>query len=176
MLAIAPAPRISAATIVTLCPPVVRTDLVLPRTVTVEGRICSTPTLSSTITGVAVAHFQLECDELTDPRLHRLAHAGSSIVDVTVWGPDAAWVADGPPKGFRNRLNHEAAKADEPARWNSSDDERDFGPQIRANVRVAIEGRPRPGLWHPIGCRTPLPFGIEAERVRRLPLVSAYRA
>lgn len=166
MLATAPAPRTSAATI---CPPVIRTDLVLPRTVTVQGRVCSSPTLSWTITGVAVAHFLLECNDLPDPRLRRLAHRASSVIDVTVWGPDAAFVADGPPRGFRQRLNNEAAKAGEPQRWNSSDDEREFPPPIRRNVRVVVEGTPRAGMWYPIGFRgRPLPLGLVTEGLPRV--------
>ncbi|HXA27653.1 MAG TPA: hypothetical protein VN193_02805 [Candidatus Angelobacter sp.] len=175
MLATATAP----ATLTATCPPVIRMDLVPARTITVPGRVCSTPTLSFTPTGVAVAHFLLDCDEPSDPRLRVLAHRGTSLVDVTVWGADAAFVADGPPRGFRQRLIKEAADAGEPARWEAEAEDDEgcrFAPRIRQNVRVMVEGRARGGCWHSTGCLTPLPFGIEAERVQRLPIGAARHA
>lgn len=176
MLAIAPAPT------TTVSPSAIRTDLVLPRTITVSGRVCSPPTLSHTITGVAVAHFLLDCDDLRDPRMQVLAHPRTSIVDVTVWGPDAAFVAYGPRRGLRRQLINEAAHRGERALWDWPDldpsrarhvdfeaYESRFAPPIRQTVRIAVEGTPRRGLWHPLFSRgQSLPLGLVAEGMPRV--------
>jgi hypothetical protein len=131
--------------------------------ITVLGRVCSTPTLRFTATGVAAAHFLLECDELPDPRLRVLSHRGTSIVDVTVWQEDAIFVADlDAAYSRRYRLVMGARKSEEPAVWDLL---APFTPPVRHGARVEVEGTPRAGWWHAIGHREPMPFGVVAERL-----------
>lgn len=65
---------------------------------TVTGRVCSTPILHWTSTGVPVAHFRLLCeiDDSTDSRLLALADHDTGVVDVTVWRTAAVLAAGDP--------------------------------------------------------------------------------
>ncbi len=175
MLAIALAPCTATPTPA----PTAGRDRSLPRSLTVQGRICSVPTLSFTATGLAVAHFLLDCDDLPDPRLRILAHRGTTVIDVTVWREDAVFVADtASAYHFRYRCVREARAAlpvdrkQEAVVW---DIQAPFTPLIRRGVRVAIDGTPRRGSCHPIGCREPLPLGLVADGLPR-PLGRACRA
>lgn len=172
MLAVAPAP-----TTLTLSRPVLTIEEPRPATIAVTGRICTPAVLAFTITGVAVSHFLLECDDLHDGRLRRLAHHGTSLIDVTVWGADAVRLSDGPPRGDRRALIAEAAKAGETALWEWPDQRPanapkrrrtdwssgEFAPRIRQNVRVVVQGAARSGAWQPVGSAGPLPLGLVAE-------------
>jgi len=183
MLATAPAPAATTAPVRS-----VRLDGALPRSVRVEGRICSVPTLAHTATGVAVAHFLLDCDELRDPRLRVLAHDGTTVIDVTVWGPDAVFVADpGSASHARFRIVAEALRPIK--RLDLPDEEKAIALMeamnwditqpsampIRSRVRVSVDGTPRRGCWHPIGHRGDLPLGLVADALPT-PLRRAYRA
>jgi len=175
MLATAPAPSAITAPV-----PPTGLDRALPRSVRVEGRICTVPTLSYTATGVAVAHFLLDCDELHDPRLRVLAHGGSTVIDVTVWGADAVFVADpGSASHTRFRVVAEALQAIN--RLDLPDDEKAAAKlqamawditqpmtlPIRSGVRVSVDGTPRRGCWHPIGYHGELPLGLIADGLPR---------
>lgn len=172
MLAVAPAP-----TTLALPRPVLPMEDRRPATIAVTGRICTPPVLAFTLTGVAVSHFLLECDDLHDARLRRIAHHGTSLIDVTVWGADAVRVSDGPPRGERRMLIADAAKAGETALWEWPDQRPanapkrrrtdwssgEFAPRIRQNVRVVVRGIARSGAWQPVCAAGPLPLGLVAE-------------
>jgi hypothetical protein len=152
-------------------PTAVRTDLVFPRTVRVEGRVCSTPVLCFTSTGTPVAHFLLDCDELADMRIQRLARR-DGVLDVTVWGADAVFIADtGSASHFRHRLVVAARKAlpeHKRAEALCFEISAPITPLIRSGVRVAVEGTPRRGCWHPMRSLSDLPLGLVAECVQPL--------
>ncbi len=133
---------------------------------TVEGTVCSAPTLLWTSTGVAVAHFRLRCDDLVDARLRALADRETAIIDVTVWRADAILAGASPEmmNPARFRAITDALKAGQPAGWSR---ERHWARPLRLGAHVAVEGTPRAGCWHPIGRADAVPLGIVTERLPR---------